>query len=81
MPLYHWFYNLKINATESQSTTESGPAQYKLLIEGLKQNSQRQNDWTTEMKHLLNCDKNGSARNALHSSVKWREMAHETENV
>ena len=54
---------------------QSGPAQYKRLIEGLKQNSQRQNDWTTEIKHLLNCDKDGSARNALHSDqlngVRW----------
>lgn len=54
---------------------QSEPAQYKRLIEGLKQNSQRQNDWTTEIKHLLNCDKDGSARNALHydqlNGVRW----------
>ena len=54
---------------------QSEPAQYKRLIEGLKQNSQRQNDWTTEIKHLLTCDKDGSARNALHydqlNGVRW----------
>lgn len=54
---------------------QSGPAQYKRLIEGLKQNSQLPNDWTTEIKHLLNCDKDGSARNAFHSDqlngVRW----------